>query len=190
MKFSSLIAFPIAALAAVSSVVGSATPTKKGVDIIKARQFNPRHGLIDICANLDIDLDIHLGDRDLVFGHIDVCLCLGALPNFLEAHAVAATAVKLVGHDVVAARLEALLNAAHNKKNCSYPQHYKSICSSQDPCGWECTDGFVEYPTNKPTQCICPTGKTVCNGKCGDFPHGCASPVPKAAKRTLNRLEY
>ena len=144
----------------------------------------------------------------VVFGHIDVCLCLGALPNFLEAHAVAATAVKLVGHDVVAARLEALvrptcysfpahdlrgplqLNAAHNKKNCSYPQHYKSICSSQDPCGWECTDGFVEYPTNNPTQCICPTGKTVCNGKCGDFPHGCASPVPKAAKRTLNRLEY
>ena len=46
-------------------------------------------------------------------------MCLGALPNFLEAHAVAATAVKLVGHDVVAARLEALV-----RPTCySFPVH-------------------------------------------------------------------
>ncbi|TRM59023.1 hypothetical protein BD626DRAFT_633577 [Schizophyllum amplum] len=189
MKFSSIIAFPLAALAAVSSVVGTATPTKKGVDIIKARQFNPR-GLVDICAALDVDLDIKLGQKDVIVGRLDVCLCLEALPNFLEAHVVAAAAVKLVGADVVSAKINALLNAAHNKKSCTYPQHYKAICSSDDPCGWDCTDGFTAYPATKPTQCICPTGKTVCNGKCGDFSHGCASPVPKSGKRTLNRLEY
>lgn len=67
-----------------------------------------RAPLVEVCASIDADLKLLLlGDR--VVGHVDVCLCLSALPLFVRTNAVARLAADLAGEGYVTALLEALV---------------------------------------------------------------------------------
>jgi len=68
------------------------------------RQYQQR-ALLDICANVNADLAL-LG---LVFGKIDLCLCVSALPVFITTNLVAKAAVLLAGDAAVTAALTALV---------------------------------------------------------------------------------
>ncbi|KII84764.1 hypothetical protein PLICRDRAFT_45568 [Plicaturopsis crispa FD-325 SS-3] len=142
-----------------------------------------RRALLDVCANVDVDLNV-LG---IVFGKIDVCLCLSAIPTFLETNVVAIAAVDLLGIADVTAALTALINAAPDHKTCHYPDHALPQCIPGSPCGFSCSDGFVPSLPQDPTQCVCPAGKKVCNGVCTSAP--CPSGL-SSRKRDVQQMQY
>ncbi|TFY64336.1 hypothetical protein EVG20_g5973 [Dentipellis fragilis] len=140
--------------------------------------------LVDVCASVDADLKVDLLGIVIVVGHLDVCLCLSALPLFIETNVVAVAAVALVGEGVVSAAITALINDAAPKSQCKFPEHATPACVDNNPCGFQCGDGFTPSPAKKPTQCVCEPPKTVCNGVCGKFPHCATSkPLSKRDKR-------
>ncbi|EED80966.1 predicted protein [Postia placenta Mad-698-R] len=172
--------FATACLAAATRT--SPSPRAHRRDVIAARQAHVRRNLLDVCAGLDTDLTV-LG---IVTGHIDTCLCLSLLPDFLQADATAKAAVTLAGVDVVTAQLEALINDAGNSESCSYPPHASPVCSSDNVCGFTCTDGYTPWTppgASRPTECVCDMPAIECNGVCGAFKNGCGSAVPVPLRR-------
>lgn len=145
-----------------------------------ARATYQRHArtTTDVCANVDAGLKVNLLGIVVTVGVVDVCLCISGIPDFLKVDAVAKTAVGIAGVAAVTAQLEAMINSAADHKTCSYPDNCTPVCSSGSPCGFNCKNGFVPYPSDHPTECICPAPKKVCNGVCGSFP-SCPSAGPK-----------
>jgi len=141
---------------------------------VNALRQHKQRALLDVCANVDADLAL----LAVVFGKIDLCLCVSALPVFITTNLFAKAAVLVNGDAAVIAALTALINAAPDHKECTYPEHSVAICSSDDPCGFSCSDGFTPSPPSKPTDCVCEAPNTVCNGVCGDFP-SCSSSKAK-----------
>lgn len=97
-------------LLAASSVTAFATRSSltRGAprhDVISSRQAHIQRDLLDVCAGLDVDLNV----ANIVVGHLDVCLCISLLPDFVAVDAVAQAAVALVGEAEVLATLEALV---------------------------------------------------------------------------------
>jgi hypothetical protein len=133
---------------------------------------------------------------------IDVCLCLSALPFFLETNVVAILGVNIAGEQVVTDILTNLVSDRVQNyacasgpdtflpqiiglaptSNCHYPDHSTPTCISGDPCGFDCTDGFTPFPASHPTQCKCKAPSVVCNGKCGP-PGACPSGHATASKK-------
>jgi hypothetical protein len=132
----------------------------------------------------------------------DVCLCLSALPLFLETNVVALLAVDILGtqaitdlltnivrrmcyctlkmcHDIVSFQI-----LGHAPSNCKYPDHSKPACTNGNPCGFTCTDGFTPSPPEKPTTCVCAAPNMVCNGKCV-APGACPSSQSTLKKRWI-----
>ncbi|KZV69608.1 hypothetical protein PENSPDRAFT_753248 [Peniophora sp. CONT] len=145
------------------------------------RQAHIERSLIDVCAALDLDLqllDILPGGKPLITGHIDVCLCLSVLPGFVKSDPACQAAAQHIGHEGVLGMLQDHMNNATSKQQCTYPPHAqaKATCDSSDPCGsWECSDGYKKSGD----QCVCAAPSTECNGHCGSFPNGCGSATPK-----------
>jgi len=145
-------------------------------------QHQQRAPLADVCANVDANLAI-LG---IVAGRIDLCLCVSALPVFVTTNLIAIIAVALPGGGTanVIAALTALINAAADSQDCEYPEHSCPHCDAENPCDFTCKDGFSPYPTtpaHHPTDCVCHSPKTVCNGKCGYFDHCSSQPAKRDA---------
>ncbi|KZV98754.1 hypothetical protein EXIGLDRAFT_727079 [Exidia glandulosa HHB12029] len=136
--------------------------------------------ILDVCAAVNVDLFALLGLVNLG-GLLDVCLCVSALPLFVQTNAVAIIAADLVGIDAVVDALAKILIGAAGSKQCSFPKHASPICSASNPCGFNCTDGYVLSGKD----CVCPAPKHDCNGKCTDA----ACPTGKLSKRDLYPLE-
>ncbi|EMD32530.1 hypothetical protein CERSUDRAFT_87858 [Gelatoporia subvermispora B] len=134
--------------------------------------------LVDVCANVDAELQVDVLGIKVDIGLIQVCLCLSVLPTFIETNLIAIAAVDLVGQASVLSALTGMVNDAADHKSCSYPDHSSPFCEAGNPCGFTCSDGFTPFPAKNPTSCVCESPQTVCNGVCGDF-KGCASSGPK-----------
>ena len=140
--------------------------------------------------------------QNLIAGHLDVCLCLSVLPGFLDSHPVAKKVVDGVGRDgardyfsgLVSKPFFALTHIIPNfvffqvqnqngKQECHYPAHAHPFCSISSPCGFTCDNGYTASPSTNPTDCICKSPYSECNGVCGYFPRGCGSQALSKRKR-------
>ncbi|KAH9950792.1 hypothetical protein B0H21DRAFT_460379 [Amylocystis lapponica] len=169
-------------LAASSALGASLLRSPARYDVLSSRQARVQRDLLDVCVGLDVDLTVNPAGIPVLAGHLDVCLCISLLPDFITTNAVAQAAVNLVDKVTVLTQLEALINSQSDKQQCTYPPHTTQICELSWPCGWQCTDGYEPYTPRgapHPTQCVCPAPKSECNGKCGSFPHGCGSATPR-----------
>ncbi|KAH7093905.1 hypothetical protein BKA62DRAFT_663412 [Auriculariales sp. MPI-PUGE-AT-0066] len=138
--------------------------------------------LLDVCANVNVDLFALLGLINLG-GLVNVCLCLSALPVFVDTNIVAKLVVALTSRDAVLDALTDLLNKGKGSQQCTYPPHCTPSCTNADPCGWECPKPWVK----KDGKCVCPAPYYECDGKCTDKP--CPSGYPTKAKRDMYALE-
>ncbi|KAI9439303.1 hypothetical protein H4582DRAFT_1852063 [Lactarius indigo] len=109
----------------------------------------------------------------------DVCLCLSALPLFLETNIAALLAVKIAGEEVATDILTKLILGEAPNSHCNYPEHGVPACIDGNPCRFTCTDGFTPFPPAHPTKCVCSAPNVVCNGKrwvgsgsCSQMGHG------------------
>jgi len=160
----------VVAVAAASHVYARALST------LEERSFT------DICAQVDATLEVSiLGIIQVGVGLLEICTCISLLPTVLSASvdATVLAGINLVGIATVEADVTALINSAHGKKSCFFPDHAVSICSAANPCDFSCSDGFVPSPPTFPTDCICPPPSIVCNGVCGKFGSVCPSAKPK-----------
>ncbi|KAH9036469.1 hypothetical protein EDB85DRAFT_758455 [Lactarius pseudohatsudake] len=123
--------------------------------------------LLDVCASVNADIVVPdvLGILSAV-GAINVCLCLSALPLFLETNIVALLAVDIAGEQVVSDILANLILGKAPESHCNYPEHGVPVCVDGNPCRFRCIDGFTPFPPSNPTMCICSTPNVICNGKC------------------------
>lgn len=78
--------------------------TSATVNANALRQHQQR-ALLDICANVDAELKL-LG---IVFGKIDLCLCVSTIPHLLETNLILKAAVLLLGKNAVTAAVTALV---------------------------------------------------------------------------------
>ncbi|KAH9051576.1 hypothetical protein EDB83DRAFT_2521972 [Lactarius deliciosus] len=123
--------------------------------------------LLDVCASVNAELVVPdlLGVLTAV-GVVDVCLCLSALPLFLETNIAALLAVNIAGEQVVTDILTNLILGKAPESNCDYPAHSVPACIDGNPCRFRCNDGFTSFPPSNPTTCVCTALNVVCNGKC------------------------
>ncbi|KAF9651976.1 hypothetical protein BDM02DRAFT_3126613 [Thelephora ganbajun] len=83
-------------------------------------------------------------------------------------------AIKAVGFFGKTTVTETLTEAVHKVgKRCDHPDNSLPQCSSSNPCGFSCTNGF----TASGDDCKCKAPKKVCNGVCTDAVV-CPSSVP------------
>ncbi|KAI0247441.1 hypothetical protein BJV78DRAFT_1245779 [Lactifluus subvellereus] len=139
--------------------------------------------LLDVCASINVNLEVPdlLGILTAV-GVIDICLCLSALPLFLETNIVALLAVEIAGEQPVSNILTKLINDGAANSNCVFPDHSIPACVDGNPCAFQCTDGFTPSPPVNPTTCVCAAPSVVCNGKCvaaGSCPSSVSTPNKK-----------
>jgi hypothetical protein len=187
---------------------------------------NDVRDLLDVCASLDTEVVVPdqlgiltavgvIGASNIyrcIFFNVpaflrnltDMCLCLSALPVFLETNIVAILAVTIAGDQVVTAILTSLVRgrwffnrhaclcADHDlslfqlneaaPQNCNYPTHSTPACVNENPCGFSCTDGFTASPPTNPTTCVCSPPSVVCNGVCQAI-GACPSSQPPSKKK-------
>jgi len=141
-----------------SCVVGSA-------DVV-----GPSDLTTDICCDVNADLSL-LG---IIFGPINACICLSNIPWFLSSHSTVLAASAYAGSAQASSALTDLVHKGPGQ-TCHYPPHSIQLCQSGNPCGFTCTDGYTPYPYIYPSQCVCESPYSECNGKCGLF-YGCPSP--------------
>ncbi|TCD69575.1 hypothetical protein EIP91_006997 [Steccherinum ochraceum] len=183
MKFSTVAPLVLAASSAYASSL------TRGYDVIKSRQAKIRRDVLDVCVGLDVDLtltDILQNGKPLVAGHLDVCLCVSLIPEFVKSNSACQTASGLLGVAKVTAILEGLVNNHPDCQHCSFPEHGHSVCAPDWPCGFECSNGYQPYTNpgdQHPSSCKCPAPMTECNGQCGNYPNGCGSAVPAPPQR-------
>ncbi|KAJ8518643.1 hypothetical protein ONZ45_g4314 [Pleurotus djamor] len=152
--FVSLISFLVPSVVAAVNASPSRT--------VAARQHRQKRALLDVCA--DLGLSTILGIE------LKVCLCLSTLPLALESN----IALKALGLDLKV--LTGLITK--NGQHCTYPPHSHAICTAKDPCGFECTDGYVKVGKT----CACPLPRIECRGKCA---LSCPSPVPMNKRESV-----
>jgi len=154
---------------------------KQSAEIARRQAHIPRALVVDVCASVDLDIEVAAllpGAKAIVIGHIDICLCLSVVADFVASDSTCKSAAQHIGNDGVANLLTNHIQNAASKKQCTYPDHgcAASTCEPSNPCGsWTCTDGY----TKSGSDCVCPPPYAECNGKCGYFPHGCGSATPK-----------
>ncbi|KAF8328551.1 uncharacterized protein EI90DRAFT_3064556 [Cantharellus anzutake] len=133
------------------SVLGSASATVP-------KTLSPRTSLsIDVCAEVDVNLATSLLGLLGIRLPAHICLCLGTIPAAL-----------------VSTRFS--VNKSPNKHTCQFPPHSQRVCRKEDPCGYECIDGYSKASDG---HCYCPSDKYECNGRC----QTAACPNPSAHSR-------
>jgi len=142
------------------------------VNVNALRQYQPRSSF-DECANVKSELI--MSGQDL--GELDHCLCVSGIPALLSSNDVLKKAVVRQGESSVVVAVTTMIESAADYKKCYYPDHSEPKCDD-NPCDFECKDGFKSYPEHYPTSCVCEYPHTVCNGECGEFEH-CGSQKPK-----------
>ncbi|KAI0071614.1 hypothetical protein K474DRAFT_587616 [Panus rudis PR-1116 ss-1] len=150
------------------------------------KQHVERRAILDVCAYIDTSalLGINIPGLGLpieALGHIEICLCLSALPVSINLNAELQALALIHGKDTVSAALAALINGCPNSQHCQAPAHGHLQCTKDDPCGVVCDAPYIKHGN----QCVCAPPLMECNGKCGYFPHGCGSAVPGPWRRTL-----
>ncbi|THH16066.1 hypothetical protein EW146_g4521 [Bondarzewia mesenterica] len=179
MRLSPLFMRFLSSLSAVNLLV---FPVFARFDFALRQHYEPR-ALLDVCAYIDADTLAHAGLVGIpanVLANLDLCLCLSALPLFLQTNANVKALVDILGNTAVDALLTALVNSVPSSRQCIYPAHSSPLCTKNDPCGHSCQPPYV--PQNG--QCVCSPPYKECNGKCGQSHKGCSSAVP-VAKRDL-----
>ncbi|KAG5729991.1 Protein priA [Termitomyces sp. T112] len=137
----------------------------------------------DVCGDVDADFTVSINGKHVNLGHIKECLCLSSIPSYISTQSSAVASVALVGKDKTT---QTLTDLVHNcpGQTCNYPSQAVPECQHGNPCGFTCKNGYIPYPAQKPTQCVCNPPYSVCNGKCGMF-NGC--PSGYLAKRDFPR---
>jgi len=163
--------------------VHRARDNDRGGDSDRDRHDNDVLELLDVCAYIEADITEHLGIVNTAgHQHLEVCLCLSALPVFIQANAVAIATAKVAGIAAVNELLTALINGAAPSSNCYYPDHSKPRCEGRNPCAFDCTDGFSHDSDDESKECKCKAPNQICNGKC--VPKGaCPSQKPHEDRR-------
>ncbi|KAJ6504158.1 hypothetical protein C8R47DRAFT_178851 [Mycena vitilis] len=128
--------FLFSALVPLVAAHGSPHPTSPSRSLARL-QHSERRDLIDLCLNIP---DLVLNILGLLGVHVDACLCIEDLDIYLKAHAD----VDLDNNAIAA--ITALINAqdggqAHCEK---LPAHSTRLCSTSNPCGFQCDDGYVK----------------------------------------------
>ncbi|KAF8476343.1 hypothetical protein DFH94DRAFT_109195 [Russula ochroleuca] len=142
---------------------------------------NDARDLLDVCASVDTNLVVpDILNILTAVGVIDVCLCLSALPLFLETNIVAILGIDIAGEPEVTKILTNLINKGA-PQNCNYPTHSTPACINGNPCGFTCTDSFTASPPTNPTDCVCNPPSVVCNGVCKAG--ACPSSQPPSKKK-------
>ncbi|KAF9652487.1 hypothetical protein BDM02DRAFT_3075260, partial [Thelephora ganbajun] len=113
--------------------------------------------------------------HNIITGHLNLCLCLSVLPGFLDSHPMARKVIDGIGRDRARDYFAGLIRSQKDKQECHYPRHARPFCSIQRPCDFTCEKGYAPSPSTNPTECICHSPYSECNGVCGYFPHGCSS---------------
>lgn len=112
------------------------------------------------------------------FGLITACLCLPDVIPFIATDPTALAAATKFGRDVVATYVTNMIKQGEGSEQCHYPLHSVPVCTTGNPCGFTCKDGYTAYPPEKPTECICGEPHQECNGKCGNY-SSCSSAYAK-----------
>jgi len=168
------------------AVAGPFNPTTPSSRFAKgplsSRQFQYPRALFDVCSDIDLGsalesvIGVNLGNLG------DICLCLSGFPLDLDLYTNLQVPASLLGGTTLNSLLQSLVKGDGAK--CTYPDHASPACASGNPCGFTCTDGFVQVGA----ACVCTPPNIVCNGKCGSYQNGCSSALPKASKMVRRRI--
>ncbi|KAG5645689.1 hypothetical protein DXG03_005527 [Asterophora parasitica] len=157
-----------------SSLTAAATLAK--------RQYKAPREIIDVCVAVSGD----------VFGSIvgtllppsalnlEVCLCLNDLNLWVEASVAGRVLNLLLGRVRLLAALNTLLSEAGEE--CKFPSKAHRVCVQDEPCAFECEDGY----SNVDGECVCQEPYSECNGICGDF-DTCGSALPQR-RRSVQKI--
>ncbi|KAF9465896.1 hypothetical protein BDZ94DRAFT_1296096 [Collybia nuda] len=139
------------------------------------RQYHARRDLIDLCISLDATvLSTLLHIVDPLHADVHLCLCLQDLDIFLDTDVDALLIANIIGKERLRAILKVILDTSPHSQHCSLPPHAHRACTTGDPCAFVCDPNYIKVGNI----CICPHPLTECNGRCGDFSHGCPSTTP------------
>lgn len=97
------------------------------------------------------------------FGNMDQCTCLSQVSSIVKSNSALSYAASVFGNSKVN---DFISNQVKNGgKNCVYPDHATPKCTPQNPCDFDCGDGY----TPAGGKCVCKHPYTECDGKCGYF---------------------
>ncbi|KAH9974985.1 hypothetical protein BGW80DRAFT_1444587 [Lactifluus volemus] len=131
----------------------------------------------NVCANINEQFPFP-GSSTVAFT-VDTCLCVADIPTYIG-NTVSPNVLQVFG-DLSSGIFQTLtdqINAAAASQNCQYPENSTPSCIDQNPCGFQCENGFTPFPCSNPTSCVCQTPSVVCNGQCvaaGACPSGSPS---------------
>jgi hypothetical protein len=112
----------------------------------------------DVCAPIDSDVQITPNGQNVDAGHLDLCLCLSDVPDFLTSNSVAKSVVGQLGSTDAQDYFTKLIQDQQGKQQCQYPPNAVPSCSVQSPCAFTCEDGYTPSPSTNPTQCNAASG--------------------------------
>ncbi|KAI0705545.1 hypothetical protein C8Q76DRAFT_801292 [Earliella scabrosa] len=139
-----------------------------GATVVSARGISSsltrRQVFTDTCANLDTAVDTPDGEVVDITG----CVCLSSVSDFIAGNPGAQALVGIVGLDETTQVLNELIIGDQTSQQCTYPENSVPACTADDVCAFTCTNGFTASPAGAPTQCVCESPNTVCNGVCSN----------------------
>ncbi|KAF8147746.1 hypothetical protein K438DRAFT_1625980 [Mycena galopus ATCC 62051] len=142
---------------------------------------------IDVCGEVDAELKLPsllFPFNSISVGVIKACLCISTIPQYIAENELIFGFLELFGEKNIVAELTNMVNNCAGHSQCQYPAYSVPSCQSGSPCYFTCTNGYSAYPSGShPTQCVCSSPYSVCNGKCGVFR---ACPSTYYAKRDLS----
>ncbi|KAL5532270.1 hypothetical protein ACEPAF_5839 [Sanghuangporus sanghuang] len=148
--------------------------------------------ILDTCAYIDSTLSEFLGyipgtiNGDGEDIPVQACLCTSEVKTFIE---FSNLTIGDMGADELELAAEEYIVEHPGAQHCIYPPNSSPRCSRDDPCGYECTNGFKHQSYRiwggTKNECTCPSPNIVCDGRCGLFANGCPSPgaAPEEAYR-------
>jgi len=167
---------------AVFALVSSFVSVVAGESVL--HQFKPRAGgFQDTCAYVKTTLTytVKKTTYDLAIAQ---ALCVDNLPSFIQSNEECQQAIT---RGYAASDLQDLIaNAVESTKGaqtCSFPKNALEDPQKTELCAFVCGNGFEVYPAKAPTQCNCPSGKSVCNGQCITTTNGACPSAAAKAKR-------
>ncbi|KAJ6510569.1 hypothetical protein C8R45DRAFT_814680 [Mycena sanguinolenta] len=154
--------------------------------VAAGQSLSTQYSSIDVCGEVDAELKLPSllwPFEPISIGIIKACLCISAIPQYIAENELTLGVIALFGRDALIAELTSMVNGCAGHAQCYYPLNSVPSCQSGSPCYFTCTNGYSAYPSGShPTQCVCSSPHTECNGKCGTF-QGC--PSTYYAKRDL-----
>ncbi|KAF9786666.1 hypothetical protein BJ322DRAFT_664639 [Thelephora terrestris] len=134
-----------------------------------------RGGGSDVCSSsgCSLSFDNPVTGKTTNFGNYDQCTCLSQVNSVVKSNSMLSTAASIFGNNKVSDYISNHVRTSGS--TCNYPDHSTPACSSGNPCGFECCDGYSSHGGS----CACLPPYSDCGGVCGYFPH-CPS---KSAKK-------